>query len=607
MSSSSIQFQGSISEKVFENFRGMNRRSDRLNTNEQFYFDLLNGYCKKDLSSQLGFILQRDGSAKLNSVALDAPTFGTNLKVRTVFEAKWYNGGLDVIIRAGTAWGKYNGSDTFTGLDTGRADDVVGQCAMFQNQLIMVDGGIPRKSTAAYAVSNLSEVNNGTVTVTIATPAVFTKLSHGFVAGQALRFTTTGALPTGLVVGTTYYVISAGLTTNDFEVSATVGGSAVNTSGSQSGTHTMYSFDANMPQDSTAVWVHRDKVWLNSAANPMIASFSKTNSANTGTSWTGATDAGTINLSTILPEGDTLRGFRTVGGTDSGLIALICDKYTVIFEAGANAYTFNFLQYFPTHCISINACDYIGTDLVYPSRDSFTSLAHSTGTNDISVGTLSDLIEPYWRELVSQVTTVTDIQGCYDKTLGLFYVLFPITNNHQILVYSVDIKNFVGRYTYPFTVSSFRYRLNGDMLMGGDGYVYVMNSGTSDDGTAIPWSFKMAGLYFGTPSRNKKPIEYESLLKSTTTMTMYLDYYFTLNTTPSNLLTITIDLTGVNVQWDLSLWDVSYWDQSGNVIFRTSDFLGRGRLMFVEMRHATLGANISFPWFLFRYILEGNN
>lgn len=46
---------------------------------------------------------------------------------------------------------------------------------------------------------------------------------------------TAGALPTGITEGTTYYVISAGLTTNAFEVSTTVGGSAVNTSGSVTG------------------------------------------------------------------------------------------------------------------------------------------------------------------------------------------------------------------------------------------------------------------------------------------------------------------------------------------------------------------------------------
>lgn len=78
----------------------------------------------------------------------------------------------------------------------------------------------------------------GAVTVTIASPAVFTFNSHGLVAGDAVVFTTTGALPTGLTAGTVYYVIATGLTTNNFEVATTVGGAAVNTSGTQSGTHT---------------------------------------------------------------------------------------------------------------------------------------------------------------------------------------------------------------------------------------------------------------------------------------------------------------------------------------------------------------------------------
>jgi hypothetical protein len=78
-----------------------------------------------------------------------------------------------------------------------------------------------------------------TVTLTVAAPAVFTVSNHGFVAGSALRFTTTGALPTGLVADTTYFVISTGLTTNTFQVSATLNGTAVATSGSQAGVHSV--------------------------------------------------------------------------------------------------------------------------------------------------------------------------------------------------------------------------------------------------------------------------------------------------------------------------------------------------------------------------------
>jgi len=68
-------------------------------------------------------------------------------------------------------------------------------------------------------------------TVTIASPGVLTTTLRN---GTAVMLNTTGALPTGLVVGTVYYVVnSSGTTCN---LSATFGGAPINTSGSQSGT-----------------------------------------------------------------------------------------------------------------------------------------------------------------------------------------------------------------------------------------------------------------------------------------------------------------------------------------------------------------------------------
>ena len=85
---------------------------------------------------------------------------------------------------------------------------------------------------------------SATFTVTLASPGVFTSNGHGLVNGDIVLLTTTGALPTGLVAGTKYYVIAS--TTNTFEVSTTYGGSAVNTSVSQSGTHTFQHSSANL-------------------------------------------------------------------------------------------------------------------------------------------------------------------------------------------------------------------------------------------------------------------------------------------------------------------------------------------------------------------------
>ena len=69
-----------------------------------------------------------------------------------------------------------------------------------------------------------------TVTITNASPAVVSWTGHGLVAGQPVVFSTTGSLPTGLTVGTVYYVISAGLTKYPFQVSATAGGAGIGTS-----------------------------------------------------------------------------------------------------------------------------------------------------------------------------------------------------------------------------------------------------------------------------------------------------------------------------------------------------------------------------------------
>jgi hypothetical protein len=82
----------------------------------------------------------------------------------------------------------------------------------------------------------MGSASTATVTITIASPGVVTWTAHGFIANTPIVFNTTGALPTGLAAGTTYFVRN--VATNTFEVSATSGGASINTTGSQSGVHT---------------------------------------------------------------------------------------------------------------------------------------------------------------------------------------------------------------------------------------------------------------------------------------------------------------------------------------------------------------------------------
>jgi hypothetical protein len=76
-----------------------------------------------------------------------------------------------------------------------------------------------------------------TFTVTIATPAVLT-LSVALAQNTPVILSTTGALPTGLVVGVTYYVVGvSGLTCRLANVPD---GAQIATSGTQSGVHSLY-------------------------------------------------------------------------------------------------------------------------------------------------------------------------------------------------------------------------------------------------------------------------------------------------------------------------------------------------------------------------------
>ena len=74
------------------------------------------------------------------------------------------------------------------------------------------------------------------LTISNASPAVVTWTAHGLPIGTPVIFSTTGALPSPLLVNTAYYIITAGYGANSFEVSATYGGSAINTTTSGSGT-----------------------------------------------------------------------------------------------------------------------------------------------------------------------------------------------------------------------------------------------------------------------------------------------------------------------------------------------------------------------------------
>jgi len=85
----------------------------------------------------------------------------------------------------------------------------------------------------------------GTATITIASPAVVTSTVL-YTEGAAVVFSTTGALPTGITAGTTYFAFNnVGLTFQLIDAA----GNIVNTSGTQSGTQTITPNDIPLVQN----------------------------------------------------------------------------------------------------------------------------------------------------------------------------------------------------------------------------------------------------------------------------------------------------------------------------------------------------------------------
>ena len=79
-------------------------------------------------------------------------------------------------------------------------------------------------------------LTNTTASISIASPAVITATDH-YTEGAPIVFETTGALPTGIATGTTYYIRN--YASGVFNVSATPSGALITTTGSQSGTQSI--------------------------------------------------------------------------------------------------------------------------------------------------------------------------------------------------------------------------------------------------------------------------------------------------------------------------------------------------------------------------------
>nr|WP_315249325.1 hypothetical protein [uncultured Duganella sp.] len=171
-------------------------------------------------------------------------------------------------------------------------------------------------ATNAHFVYQQLKGDRSTVTLTLGSPGTVNWPAHGKANGQAVKLTTTGALPSGAVAGTTYYVVNAGGGT--LQLAATPGGSAISFAGSQSGTHTITANDIGKAVTDENYWV---KV---SATNARMM-FDEINST--------LTENPEVIEVRLKPR--TLYGGVYLGGVygDEVEIQMVDDRYGVVYQS----------------------------------------------------------------------------------------------------------------------------------------------------------------------------------------------------------------------------------------------------------------------------------
>jgi len=216
----------------------------------------------------------------------------------------------------------------------------------------------------------------GTITCTAGTPGVVNYTAHGRVAGDAIKFTTTGTLPTQLQGGGVFYVKSV-TSANSFTVASTVGGTDLTFDSAGSGTHTC-------------------TLWYGSAAVIAAGSTVGTN---------------TITLASFTVEGNTL----TTGGNieANGLFSITSSANNKVLSISYGASDlYNSGNLTTTTTVNVNKIAWArGTGTVVTSPAAATG--HGTATTAYQALTLAyttDLTLAF-KTMMATANEVTTLQG----------------------------------------------------------------------------------------------------------------------------------------------------------------------------------------------------
>lgn len=345
---------------------------------------------------------------------------------------------------------------------------------------------------------------SATVTITNAAPAVVTWAGHGLTVGSEVKFSTTGGLPSPLVVGTTYYIISAGFTTGSFQISATLGGAAITTTTAGSGVHTgttaTYVSDPNCPH-TLGVTKAASRIFAPSAENVRYSAI------GAARDWTTASDAG------FLPTGlqqDTTSLVKACGTFQDSLVVFYDENaqiWAVATDPASNAISKRIYGVGTTSPLSLAS---FSNDLVFLSPFGFRSMTVQAQTNRIDDNDVGVPIDTLVQPDIATVAATADpeeIMAVWIPQIGQYWAVMDVGPNSKVWVYTYSRSSKIAcwsEYTYPIEVKGIATLAGKVYLRTADKLYSVDPLKYTDDGTLINVEIQMAFQDAKSPGVDKQ-------------------------------------------------------------------------------------------------------
>lgn len=345
---------------------------------------------------------------------------------------------------------------------------------------------------SGYIKHHYVDGKSAAVTISNATPAVVTWASHGLQVGSEVYFSTTGALPSPLVAGTPYYIISAGFGTGSFQIASSVGGPAINTTTAGSGVHTAttktYISDPNCPH-TNGVTKAASRVFAPSIENVRYCA------AGNARDWTTSSDAG------FLPAGlqqDTKGNVMACGTFQDSLVVLFEDGaqiWSVAVNPSSNALS---KRIYGVGTKAPNSIASFFSDMAFLSPFGFRSMTVQAQTDRIDDNDIGVPVDSVVQPDIATVAATADpeeVLGVWIAELGQYWALMDVGSNTKAWVYTFSRSSKIAcwsEFTFPIQIKAVT-TLAGKVYMRDEDKLYEVSADQyTDNDTLIDVEIQMA-------------------------------------------------------------------------------------------------------------------